>query len=391
MKTDPITLAPETPLITAEAPVRWMRRLRIVPQNGLGVGRRAGIVAVLTWVPIMAWAVTTGRVPAPEGGESLLRHFGIHVRCLFAIPLLIAGEAILHRMLGIIGSRIVSSGLVPEERRAAFAAGNAAIKRLGESTMPWIIILGVVVATTFLRGADLSDDAIKWALDPDGTLGFGGWWFIRVVRPIYFGLALAWLWRLGLVTLWFVKLARVGISLVPSHPDRMGGMSMVQMMPAAFAPFTLAASSVLAAAWAHQILSHGAHVQDFAYEALTFTLVWCLLLLLPLLALAPVLTKARRAAIPAYGALVGLQGRLTHKRWIEGKDVGDQPILGASEIGPIADAATMYQAVLAMRTVPIGKKTLVGVLAPIAVPFLIVTTLEIPLSELLQQVLKILM
>ncbi len=382
---------PEVSPLANEAPLRWMRRLRVVPKDGLGVGRRAVLVAVITWVPIMAWAFLTGRLPAAEGSESVLRHFGVHVRCLLAIPLLIAGEAMLHRILGMIKSRIDAAGLVPDDRRPAFAAGNDSIRRLGERTLPWIVILGIVVATTFVRGLDLSDDAIAWALDSDGTLGFGGWWFIHVVRSLYFGLALAWLWRLGLVTLWFSKLARVGLSLVPTHPDRMGGMSMVQTMPAAFTPFTLAASSVLAAAWAHQILSHGAHLKDFAYEALTFTIVWCLLLLLPLLVLTPVLMKARRAAIPAYGALVGLQGRLTHKRWIEHEPVGDEPILSASEIGPIADAATMYDAVLAMQAVPIGKKTLMGVLAPIAVPFLLVTTLEIPLSQLLQQVLKILM
>ena len=48
-----------------EAPLRLMRRLRLVPANGLGLGRRAAIAAALTWLPIMAWAVATGRLPAP--------------------------------------------------------------------------------------------------------------------------------------------------------------------------------------------------------------------------------------------------------------------------------------------------------------------------------------
>jgi hypothetical protein len=374
-----------------EPPLRLLRRMRLVPKNGLGAGRRAAIAAAVTWLPIMAWAVVTGRVHAPEGSESILRHFGVHVRCLLAIPILIAGEAMLHAVLGRSSGRFVTAGLVPPERRAAFDAANESICRLRDATMPWIIILGVAIATVFLRRLDLTDDTLAWALDPDGTLGFGGWWFVHVVRPIYLGLSLAWLWRLGLVTLWFRKLAGIGLSLVPTHPDRTGGMSVVQMMPSAFVPFTLAASSVLSAAFAHRIVSHGAHVKDLGFEALTFACVWSLLLLLPLLVLTPLLAKTRRAAIPAYGALVGEQGRLTHRRWIERQPVGDEPILSAPEIGPLADAFTMYQSVLSMQSVPIGKKTIAAVLGPIAVPFLLVTSLEIPLAQLLQQVFKILM
>ncbi len=391
MKSDAAGQVAEFSPVDNEPPIRLLRRMRVVPSDGLAAGRRALVAAAVTWLPIMAWAVATGRVPPPPGAESILFHFGVHVRCLLAIPLLIAGEATLHAILGRIGGRLVSAGLVPPDRRAAFDAGNAAIARLRDATLPWIVIAGVAIATVFLRRLDVADDSVAWALAPDGTLGFGGWWFVHVVRPIYLALSLAWLWRLGLVTLWFAKIARVGLSLVPTHPDRLGGMSVVQMMPAAFAPFTLAASSVLAAAFAHRILSHGAQVKDLGFEALTFAVVWSLLLLLPLLVLAPLLAKTRRVAIPAYGALVGEQGRLTHRRWIERQPVGDEPILFAPEIGPLADAFTMYQSVLAMQTVPIGKKTLAAVLAPIAVPFLLVTTLEIPLSQLLQQVFKILM
>jgi hypothetical protein len=349
------------------------------------------IAAAVTWLPIMAWAVATGRLPAPDGNESLLRHFGVHVRCLLAIPILIAGEAMLHAVLGRMAGRLVTAGLVPPERRAAFDAANESIRRLRDATLPWVVIVGIAVATVTLRRLDLADDAITWALEPDGTLGFGGWWFVHVARPLYFALSMAWLWRLALVTLWFRKIAGVGLSLVPTHPDRMGGMSVVQMMPSAFVPFTLAASSILAAAWAHRVLSHGAHVQEFAFQALAFAGLWSLVLLLPLLMLAPLLARTRRLAIPAYGALVGEQGRLTHRRWIEKKPVGDEPLLSAPEIGPLADAFTMYQSVLGMQSVPIGKKTIAAVLGPIAVPFLLVISLEVPLSQLLQQVLKVLM
>ena len=99
---------------------------------------------------------------------------------------------------------------------------------------------------------------------------------------------------------------------------------------------------------------------------------------------------ARRAAraIPAYSALVGEQGRLVHRRWILRESVDDVPILDAPEIGPVADAATMYDAVKRMRVVPIAKAAIVKILVPIALPMIVVAALQVPLKQLLLAVVK---
>lgn len=374
-----------------EAPTRLWRKLRIAPEDGLGSGRRALAAAILTWVPIVAWAVATGRLPAPDGSESILRHFGVHVRCLLAIPLLIAGERMLHRVLGRISGRLLGGGLVPDERRDDFDRVAHSVMRLRDATLPWIVILGLALAIAFAPALDLTDDAIAWAVDANGTLGFGGWWFVHVVRPVYLALALAWLWRLGLVTLWFAKLSKVGITLVPTHPDHVGGMGIIQTVPGAFVPFTLAVTSVIASGWAHRIASHGAHVQDFALVAATFVVVWGVLLLLPLLVLTPMFAKARRQALGDYASLVAKHGDLVRRKWVTGQDVGDPAILSSPELGPVVDTSWLYESVTGMQSVPIGKRTLINVLAPMAVPFLVVVSMEIPLSELLKQVVKALM
>jgi hypothetical protein len=112
------------------------------------------------------------------------------------------------------------------------------------------------------------------------------------------------------------------------------------------------------------------------------------LLLLPLLALAPTLLAVRARAVPAYAALVGEQGRLVHRKWILGEQVDDTAILDAPEIGPVADAATLYNAVKRMRVAPIGKASIIKILVPIALPLIVVAALRIPLKELLLTVVK---
>jgi hypothetical protein len=85
---------------------------------------------------------------------------------------------------------------------------------------------------------------------------------------------------------------------------------------------------------------------------------------------------------------VGWQGALVHRRWVEGREVADEPILDAPEIGPVADAAAMYEAVVKMRHVPIGKVSVMGILLPLALPLLVVAALQVPLKDLLLKLAK---
>lgn len=366
-----------------ELPLRWFRRLHLVPANGIGAVRRAVFFALLTWVPIAAWSFLAGRFASADTGEPLLHHFGVPVRCLLAIPLFILAEASLHHAAQRIFGQFRSSGVVSPEVRDRFDAAIAGVRRLRDASLPWVFVFGAAIAWSVVDQPAVRDDALSWAVGADGSLGFGGLWFSYVVRPIFLALLLGWLWRILLVAWWFWKVGRLGLALVPTHPDRTGGIAFVEKVPGAFALVTFAMSAVITSRWAHEIEFHDATLQAFKLPGALFVVLWTLLALLPLLALAPVLIAARARAIPAYAALVGEQGRLVHRRWIQRETVPDTPLLDAPEIGPVADANAMYDAVKKMRGVPIGKGAIMKVLLPIALPIIVVAALQIPLKELL--------
>jgi hypothetical protein len=219
-------------------------------------------------------------------------------------------------------------------------------------------------------------------------MGFGGWWFAYVARPIFLALVMGWLWRMLLVAYWFWRVGRLDLALVPTHPDRTGGLAFVEKLPGAFAMVAFALSAVIVSRWAHEIVYHDMTLQSFKLTAAAFVILWSLFVLLPLFALAPALMAARGRAIPAYSALVGEQGRLVHRRWILREPVDDTPILAAPEIGPVADAAAMYDAVKRMRVFPIGKGAIVKILVPIVLPMIVVAALQIPLKDLLLKLVK---
>jgi hypothetical protein len=100
---------------------------------------------------------------------------------------------------------------------------------------------------------------------------------------------------------------------------------------------------------------------------------------------------AKRNALIAYSNLVAEQGRLVHRRWILREAVEPTPLLDAPEIGPVADANAMYEAVKAMRPMPIGKRSIIAILLPLALPLLAMAALQVPLKAMLLKIVKTLL
>lgn len=371
-----------------EAPLRGWRRLGIVPANGLGAGRRAVLLGLLAGLPIGIWAAATGHLTGGRTEESLLAHYGVLVRCLIVIPCLVLAESPLHRVGKHIASQFVTSGLVTPALRPEFDGVIHAIMRLRDTSLPWVFALGAAIAWTIADSPGAHTDEMSWSVEPDGRMGFGGIWFAYVARPILIALLLGWVWRLVLVTVWVWRVGHLPLAFAPTHPDRGAGIAFVGGIPKAFALVTFATSAMLVSRWAHDVLYHGTLLAVFQPAAIAYAVLWSLALLMPLLALYPVLRSTRKTALPMYAALVGEQGRLVHRRWIERKPLDDATLLEAEGIGPVADAAALYEAVKNMRSLPIGRRTLLSILVPMAIPFLLLALTRFPFKEILSTLLK---
>jgi hypothetical protein len=224
-----------------------------------------------------------------------------------------------------------------------------------------VVIAVIVAAWTILQpvavGADAGHEA-KWASSAEGGgLGFGGWWFLYVSRPIFSVLLAAWLWRLALVFVLLKRIARLDLSIVPTHPDGASGLGFVKDMPKAFSLLAFAASAVVASRLAHDVMYHGVTLMSLKVVLTGFVVLVVAICVAPLLALAGPLAAAKRRALLEYGALVGKHGRLVRQRWILGEAPTDDALLQAPEIGPVADTIVLHEAVARMRPVPFGKST----------------------------------
>lgn len=375
-------------LIRGDVLFRAQRALGLVPADGLGVGRRALLFAAVAWAPLAITALVGRSALAGQASEPLLNHFGVHVRCLVAIPLLVVAEAVSHGVTTRLVPQFVNAGLVSDAARERFHETLRGVARLRDGTLPWVALLGVVVAVLLVSPSPAANHELAWAGDAAAGFGFGAFWFTWVVRPLFTVLLVAWLWRLVLAFVLCLRLSRLELSLVPTHPDGAGGLGFLEGLPAAFSPVVLALSAVLASRWAHDVLYHGVHVTDLRMPMIAFAVAVVVLFLAPLLPWQRVLAAERRRAELEYGALVARHGRLVRRRWIEGQPVGDEALLTAPELGPVADTIVLYEAARRMKALPIGRRSLVAVLAPAALPLLAVLAIEIPIKDLLLGLLK---
>jgi hypothetical protein len=369
----------------------FQERLGLVPKNGKdGVFRRTLIFCLLAWLPLVVWALVTGRALDSKTGEPLLQHYSVHTRFLLALPALILGERVARSTLKRLLPRFVDMGLVGEEKLPAFRDLIVSIIRLRNATLPWVAIVGVIFASAFVPDTGTHLDELNWAKDGSG-LGFGGWWFLLVSRPIYQLFLFSWLWRVVLLFVMFRRIVKLGLNLLPAHPDRLGGLGFIATTPRGFAPFAFAVSCVTASKWAHDIAWHGVHVSELKVHGAIFVVLILVLCLFPLAVFQPVLKRAKRKGIAEYGELVARHDRLVEQTWLRNQPVADRSLLEAPELGPSCDIHALYDSVREMGILPVNKSSLLPLLIPLALPLLAASAIEIPLAELVGKVFKTLL
>lgn len=372
-------------LVRNDALFRLQRSVGLIPKDGSGIGRRAVLYALIAWLPLMIWAWANSRLVSGEVAEPLLAHYGIHVRCLVAIPLLIIAEAAAHSIMPACLRQFVQTGLVDAETLPRFRAIIADGIRLRDQTLPWIVIAGLVCFWTGGVVMQPNVDEIGWA--SAGEFNFGVWWFLLVVRPLFSILLLGWLWRSLLLGIMLFRIARLPLALVPPHPDKVGGLGFLERMPFILSPVVFSVSAVVAASWAHRVNYHEVAVPSLYPEMGMLVAVLMMIVLAPMVFFTPLLSKVRKKAKADYGALLTEHGRLVHRRWIQKEEVGTPAILDAPELGPVADIQALYEATRTMRSMVVGKGAVMAVVIPAVLPILCVVAMQWPLKTTLKRLL----
>jgi hypothetical protein len=318
----------------------------------------------------------------------------MHARLLLALPLLILAELVVHqRMRGVVG-QFLSRGLIPSAARAKFDAAITSAMRLRNSVAAEVFIIAFVyvVGVGFVWRTHFAADVVSW--HGAGTAGklqpsLAGWWLGCVSVPIFQFLLLRWYFRLFVWARFLWQVSRLELSLMPTHPDRCGGLSFLALVSQAFAPVLVAQGVVLAGTIANKIFFAGAKLPAFKLEIIGLVAVMLFAILGPMLAFVPQLAAARRKGLREYGILAASYVREFDHKWVRGRAPADEPLLGSGDIQSLADLDNSYTVVKEMKVAPFNMQTVLQLAVITLLPLAPLLLTMIPLEELLERLLKV--
>lgn len=381
-------------MCSAAPSIQLWRRLYAAGPGLELLGRRLLLIPLIAWLPLLLLTAYEGlaiggvRVPFLYDPEA-------HGRFLVAIPLLLVAEVIVHQRIRpvvrhFVDAEIVTPAILPGFRAAidrALRLRNSlavevalAVAVFGFGWMLWKGVGGLTTSTWYAT------------VEPGGSrLTLAGQWYGYVSNPIFQFLLLRWYFRLFV---WFVLLRRVSrlpLNLVPTHPDRAGGLGFLAAAPSAFAPVILAQSAFLAVFIASRIFFHGATLPSFQYEIAAFAIVQLILVLGPLCVFAPALIALKRRGRYEYGALGSRYTTEFHEKWIGGAAPAGEPLVGSGDIQSLADLANSYEVVRQMRAVPFGRDTIIQLAIAALAPFVPLLLTVVPAEQILKSLLGMLL
>ena len=196
-----------------------------------------------------------------------------------------------------------------------------------------------------------------------------GWWLGVVSLPLFQFLLLRWYFRLVVWARFLWQVSKIDLRLVPTHPDRAGGLGFLGAVAYAFSPLLLAQGAMLAGMMASKILHSGATLPEFKVELVGLVVLLLFAVLGPMLTFASKLAAAKRAGLRDYGSLAQRYVREFDVKWIRGGAPSGEPLVGTADIQSLADLGNSFEVVVGMRWVPFTGQTILQLHSPHCCPF----------------------
>jgi hypothetical protein len=355
--------------------------------------RRIVVISLLAWLPLLVLSALSGQAWGRAVAVPFLLDVEVHARFLLTLPLLIVAELVVHRRMRPVISQFLERGLIAPASRVRFDAAVAAAQRLRNSVLAEALLVVLVYAVgLFLWPHYGALNVATWYAVPTAggrQLSPAGWWFVYVSLPLFQFILVRWYFRMFVWTRFLWQVAGCRLSLVPTHPDGVGGLGFLSGTVVAFAPLLAAHGTLLAAAIAARIFFAGAALPQFKVELIVVVAFLLLLVLGPLLLFTPHLAEARRIGLREYGALAQRYVREFDDKWLRGGAAPGEPLVGTADIQSLADLGNSFDLVRSMRLVPFTRNTVLELAVITLVPVTPLLLTMVSLEELLKRLLQV--
>jgi hypothetical protein len=356
--------------------------------------QRILVISLLTWLPLLALSAVEGQAVGPRVAIPFLLDIEVHVRFLVALPLLIVAELVVHQRMRFVARQFLERDLIPEAALPRFDAAVASAFRLRNSMLAEVLLIALVYLVGVLliwRHYTALSTATWYAIPtPEGLqFSLAGKWYAYISLPLYQFLLVRWYYRIFIWIRFLWHVSRIELSLIPTHPDRVGGLGFLANTVYAFMPLAVAHGAMLAGLIANRIFYVGATLPEFKVEIAAVIGFLSCLVIGPLLVFAAQLAGAKRTGNREYGALAERYVREFDTKWLRGGASADERLLGSGDIQSLADLANSFEVVRTMRIAPITRDAFLRLVAATLAPVVPLALTMMPLEELLKRLIGI--
>ena len=355
--------------------------------------RRVLAFVLVAWMPLLVLSIAEGRAWGDGVSLPFFHDVELHVRLLIALPLLILAELVVHQRMRPVIGQFLDRGLIPDAARPQFDEAIASTLRLRNSVVAESALIAFVyiVGVGFVWRTQIALDVPSWyGVPAQGRLqpSIAGWWLGLVSLPLFQFLLARWYFRLFIWTRFLWQVGACRLSLVPTHPDRVGGLGFLSVIVVAFAPLLVAHGTLLAAFIGSRIAFQGARLTEFAIELVVVVVALLLVVLGPLLRFASHLEEARRFGLFEYGVLAQRYVREFDDKWLRRGGVDGATLVGSADVQSLADLAASFDVVSTMRAAPFTMRTIVQLAVITLLPVAPLLLTMVPLDQLLLRLLQ---
>jgi hypothetical protein len=388
-KTDGIPGSPGEFSLALGGPLFQLLRKAHLSDDALHLLRRRILaISLFCWLPLLVLSASEGRL---LGGVAVpfLKDIDVQAKFLVAMPLLIVAELVVHMRLRPTVEQFLKQGLVPESERASFDEAVTSAMKLRNSLLAEVLLIlfvygcGIPVVWRLYGSLGTS----TWYATPtDGAfrLTLTGIWYAFVSLPVFQFLIVRWFFRLLIWARFLFRVSRLDLDLVPTHPDRTGGLGFLSGTLAAFVPLATAYGALLAGGLANRILHSGGKLPDFKWQIAAAVALLVAAVAGPLLVFGPRIARTKRKGRLEYSALAQRYVREYDAKWLRGGAPPDEPFVGSGDIQSLADLGNGYEVIQQMRAVPVSTKDATRLAAAALAPMVPLLLTMMPFEELLK-------
>ena len=373
---------------------RLLRRSHLSGDTMELVRRRLIIIPLLAWLPLLVLSALEGQALGGTVAVPFLLDVEAHVRFLVALPLLIVAELVVHQRMRFVVRQFLERNLIPENALTRFKTAIASAFRLRNSVLAEVLLIAFVyvVGVLIIWRQYMALATATWYAAPTVAglqLSLTGVWYGYVSLPLFQFLLMRWYFRMFIWARFLWQVSRLDLSLVPTHPDRVGGLGFLANTVYAFMPLAVAHGAMLAGLLANRIFYLGAALPEFKIEIAVLVVFLLGVVLGPLLVFAPPLAQTKRTGNREYGTLAERYVREFDAKWLRGGAPADEALVGSGDIQSLADLGNSFEVVRSMRIAPVTRDAIVQLAAATLLPLVPLLLTVMPLEELLKRLLGI--